>query len=127
VPQLPANLGAKSERIKGGTQFLPRGAAIHIAGISTELVPERVRFLPHGRTAATSNGERCPRVYHDTRKPSCMFRPSSAVVIVATVEFEILFCGVPKFVWFKRLKISQRTSSRVRSTSNRLLNEKSTR
>jgi hypothetical protein len=39
-----------------------------------------------------------PYVYQATRNPSCMFRPSSALVIVPTVAFEMFVSGLPKLL-----------------------------
>ena len=61
------------------------------------------------------------------RKPNCMFRPSSAVVIVPTVRLEMFKSGVPKFAWLKRLNTSHRNSTRALSIGKRLMSEKSTR
>ena len=65
--------------------------------------------------------------YHVTRNPNCMLLASSAVVMTPAVGFEMLLSGVPKFVWFRRLKISPRNSSRAGPIGNRLVMEKSTR
>src|SRR5262249_26274412 len=57
-----------------------------------------------------------------------MFRPSSAVVIVATVLLEMLFAGVPKFGWLSRLNTSHRNSAARRPPAeNRLVTARSTR
>src|SRR5207245_507887 len=64
--------------------------------------------------------------YHARRKPNCAFRPSSAVVMVPTVVFDMLASGLPKLLWFRRLKISARNSTRARLIGNRLLTEKLT-
>ena len=52
--------------------------------------------------------------------------PTSAAVMVPTVAFDMLRSRVPKFAWFRRLKTSQRNSSRALFMGKRLLSEKST-
>src|SRR5205807_3190569 len=67
-----------------------------------------------------------PLFYHATLNPNCRLRASSAVVMVPTVEFEMFVSGLPKLLWFSRLKISPRNSTRAWPTGNRLLTEKFT-
>src|SRR6185503_17098145 len=65
--------------------------------------------------------------YHANRNPNCVFRPSSAVVMVPTVALEMLASGLPKLSWLNRLNTSARNSSRARPPiGNRLLTEKFT-
>jgi hypothetical protein len=38
-----------------------------------------------------------PSFHHTKRKPNCIVRPSSALVMVPTVAFEMFASGFPKF------------------------------
>src|SRR5262249_30995427 len=64
--------------------------------------------------------------YHASRRPNWAARPSSALVMVPTVAFEMFESGLPKLLWLRRLKISARNSRRAWLIGNRLLTEKFT-
>src|SRR5262245_52546005 len=79
-------------------------------------------------TATSTSGTSIESTHHHAYlKPNCILRPSSAVVIIPAVGFEMFPSGLPKFVWFSRLDVYQRNSRREVPSGNRLVTEKSTR
>src|SRR3954471_12614159 len=96
---------------------------------SSETVAQRYEFLiPNSKFLIAAAAPVPPSsTYQTKRSPNCVVRPSSALVMVPTVPFEMLKSGVPKFAWLSRLKISNRNSRRALFTGKRLLIDASTR
>src|SRR5204862_455188 len=71
-----------------------RVSSQHLAASVPSTLPRQ--FPARRRVKSPSTLRR--QLYQATRNPSCRFRPSSAVVMVPTVEFEMFVSGLPKLL-----------------------------